>query len=237
MAETKAERDGDPRRRAVTTAVRLFRRQGFHATGVAQIVEESGSPRGSFYFYFPGGKEQLGAEAVAYAGAAIEALWERAADEARDAADFLRRVARAAARWLERSGWQDGCPVAVVALEATPDVEALRAAADAALGRWARLVARRLRRDGVQARRARALAVLFVAAFEGALLMARAGRRPDALELAGRELERLARAAAREGRVTRRAGTSRSSSSAAAAARSPRRGARSSGRRAGARRP
>jgi TetR/AcrR family transcriptional repressor of lmrAB and yxaGH operons len=203
MAHPKAPSDGDPRRRAVTTAVRLFRRQGFHATGVAQIVEESGSPRGSFYFYFPGGKEQLGAEAVAYAGAAIEALWERTAQDARDAGDFLRRVSSAAARWLERSGWQEGCPVAVVALEATPDAEALRAAADAALARWTGLVARRLRRDGVPARRARSLAVLFVAAFEGALLMARAGRRADALEVAGRELAELARGAARRPRTMR----------------------------------
>ncbi len=151
----------DPRRSAVTTAVRLFRRQGFHGTGLAQILEESGSPRGSFYFHFPGGKEQLGAEAVAYAGAAIEALWEQAAREAGDAGDFLERIARQAARWLERSGWREGCPVAVVALEATPASERLREAADGALARWTRLVARRLRRDGVPAARARSLAVLF----------------------------------------------------------------------------
>jgi TetR/AcrR family transcriptional repressor of lmrAB and yxaGH operons len=177
--------------------VRLFRRQGFHGTGLAQILEESGSPRGSFYFHFPGGKEQLGAEAVAYAGAAIEALWERAAADAGDAGEFLERIARQAARWLERSGWQEGCPVAAVTLEAAPAADGLRDAADAALARWTRLVARRLRRDGVPAARARSLAVLFVAAFEGALLMARAGRRDEAFRAVGRELAALARAASR----------------------------------------
>src|SRR4029453_18286219 len=98
----------DPRRSAVRTAVRLFRRQGFHATGLAQILAESGSPRGSFSFHFSDGKEHRGAEAVAYAGAAIEALWARAALEAEDAGDFLEQIARQAARWLEGSDWRGG---------------------------------------------------------------------------------------------------------------------------------
>jgi hypothetical protein len=41
--------------------------------------------------------------------------------------------------------------------------------------------------------------VLFVAAFEGALLMARAGRRDEAFRAVGRELAALARAAASRG--------------------------------------
>ena len=45
-------------------AADLFQRQGFHATGLKQILEESGAPRGSLYFHFPGGKEQLAVEAL-----------------------------------------------------------------------------------------------------------------------------------------------------------------------------
>jgi TetR/AcrR family transcriptional repressor of lmrAB and yxaGH operons len=57
-------RRSDAREKAITTAARLFDRQGYHGTGLAQIIKESGSPRGSFYFHFPDGKEQLGIEAV-----------------------------------------------------------------------------------------------------------------------------------------------------------------------------
>jgi TetR/AcrR family transcriptional repressor of lmrAB and yxaGH operons len=52
-------RKTDARARAIATAERLFRIQGYTATGLTQIIEESGAPKGSFYFHFPRGKAQL----------------------------------------------------------------------------------------------------------------------------------------------------------------------------------
>src|SRR6185437_10409523 len=49
------------------TAV-LLRRQGYAATGLSEIVERSGAPRGSVYFHFPGGKEELAVAAMARSG-------------------------------------------------------------------------------------------------------------------------------------------------------------------------
>ncbi|MER1987557.1 MAG: TetR/AcrR family transcriptional regulator [Solibacillus sp.] len=46
------------------TATRLFYFQGFHGTGLNQILKESGCPKGSLYHYFPNGKEQLAEEAI-----------------------------------------------------------------------------------------------------------------------------------------------------------------------------
>lgn len=46
------------------TATRLFYFQGFHGTGLSQILKESGCPKGSLYHYFPEGKEQLAEEAI-----------------------------------------------------------------------------------------------------------------------------------------------------------------------------
>ena len=60
--------DKKTRRRLVGAAARLFQRQGYSGTGLRQILQESGAPRGSLYFHFPGGKEQLATEAARTGG-------------------------------------------------------------------------------------------------------------------------------------------------------------------------
>ncbi|GAA3331467.1 hypothetical protein GCM10020331_088170 [Ectobacillus funiculus] len=42
----------------------FFQLQGYHATGLNQILTESETPKGSLYYHFPNGKEQLAIEAV-----------------------------------------------------------------------------------------------------------------------------------------------------------------------------
>jgi len=66
-----ARRKDEHRRKFVDSAIRLFGRQGYHATTVPKIVAKSGSSTGSFYFYFRN-KEDVFA-------AALESLGERVA--------------------------------------------------------------------------------------------------------------------------------------------------------------
>lgn len=48
----------------ITAAVALFRRQGFARTGLNDIVDISGAPKGSLYHYFPLGKSSIVEEAA-----------------------------------------------------------------------------------------------------------------------------------------------------------------------------
>ena len=57
------------RERIITTTTELFRRQGYAATGVKQIVAGAEAAFGSVYHFFPGGKEQLAEEVVRTSGA------------------------------------------------------------------------------------------------------------------------------------------------------------------------
>src|SRR6478672_2440997 len=57
-----------PRERMVFSAAQLIRRDGVSATGLRTVVEHAHAPRGSLQHYFPGGKEQLVNEAVAWGG-------------------------------------------------------------------------------------------------------------------------------------------------------------------------
>lgn len=47
----------DPKERIVQAALRLFAARGYHHTGIADILRESGINRGTLYYYFPSKKE------------------------------------------------------------------------------------------------------------------------------------------------------------------------------------
>jgi len=179
---------------AIATAARLFHHQGYHGTGLAQVLAESGAPKGSFYFHFPGGKEQLAVEAVKASSTTVEALITNAAERARDAPDVVRRAGRAIARWLEESSFAEGCAVATLASEAAGTSPALREACEKAYARWRQLFADALRQRGIAAVPASELATLTVAAIEGATLIARTERQADALKAVTAMLETQVRA-------------------------------------------
>ena len=87
-----------------------MQRQGFNGTGLNQIVAEANAPKGSLYFHFARGKEQLAAEAIARSGAYVEtALADHAGASAVESLDaYLLDVAAQ----LERSGYLNGCSIA-----------------------------------------------------------------------------------------------------------------------------
>jgi TetR/AcrR family transcriptional repressor of lmrAB and yxaGH operons len=164
------------RQRLLKAAGDLFRRQGYNATGLSQILAEGQAPKGTLYHHFPGGKEQLGAESVAAGAAELGALIESVLNAAPDPQSALDQIAELFAAGLEGSGFREGCPVATVALEAAADSEPLRVVCAQAYQSWIDLLAAAFGRWGVSEVEREGLAVTALAAVEGALLLARVQR-------------------------------------------------------------
>lgn len=160
----------------VRTAMRLFRRQGYASTGLQQIVDESGAPRGSLYHYFPGGKEALAEAAVEMAGGMIREMLAGLAARHRSPRAFVRAYCEVMAGWMEESGFQSGCPIATTLLETAPRSPTLTAAGERAIDGWIEVLTDVLARDGTPRREARRRAEGIVAAMEGALILARVRR-------------------------------------------------------------
>ena len=180
------------RERMVVSAALLIRERGAHPTAIADVLAHSGAPRGSAYHYFPGGRTQLLCEAVDYAGEFMAAHLGRASSGL-DALDDLFEYYRDE---LQRSDFRAGCPVVAVAVEAgDPDKPeqsaAVRDRAAAVFARWRQIIAELLTADGVSAARARELAVLVLSSFEGALVIARAGRDIEPVEAVHAQLRSL----------------------------------------------
>ncbi len=185
-------RKGDATRaRMIETTAELLQQQGYHATGLSQIIEASGAPKGSLYFHFPGGKEELACAALAESGAAWRALLEQVIDGVDDPRAAIVAVCRALADELERSRFQNGCPIATVALEAAASSDAVQATCAEQYRIWQLLIERRLAALGVPERAAEDAATMVLAAIEGAMLLARTHRSREPLERVGRVLASL----------------------------------------------
>jgi TetR/AcrR family transcriptional repressor of lmrAB and yxaGH operons len=179
----------DARRRMVTTTAKLLQRQGYHGTGINQIVAEAEAPKGSLYFHFPGGKEQLAAEAIAASAAYLDhALL---ACERPTAAECVDLYVAEAAGLMERSNFHDGCPIATVTLEVGPTSELIGDACAEAIELLVTRLAGWLERDGFTASVARQRAELVYAAIEGALIFAKARRSVEPLTTLRRQLSEL----------------------------------------------
>src|SRR4051794_29750504 len=107
----------DTRARIVHASAELFRRRGYNATGGEQIVAEASAPFGSLYHFFPGGKEQLGAETIRWSGALYGQLIDVIFDPAPDIVTGVENFFAGAAATLRETGYEDACPIATVALE------------------------------------------------------------------------------------------------------------------------
>jgi TetR/AcrR family transcriptional repressor of lmrAB and yxaGH operons len=156
----------------IGTAALLFRRQGYAATGVNQILETADVKAGSLYHHFPDGKQELAAAVVESAGGEIERLLRRFLDSDSAVADIVDG-------WIDMlvvqlaSDQRDGCPIEPIATESVNASPQAREASARAFAGWSAAVAERLRVDGWTDGEAERTALAVIALIEGALILSR----------------------------------------------------------------
>ncbi|WP_129842201.1 TetR/AcrR family transcriptional regulator [Streptomyces sp. RFCAC02] len=177
----------ETRERLLDATQELVETGGYSGAGLNRVIDVSGAPRGSLYFHFPGGKEQLVGESVRRAGRTIgDALAGLAETSPSDEA-FVDGMLRFLGDRLEESGWRSGCPVATVALETAATSDPLREACSEVYASWEEALRTRLagRPDADD------LAITILALVEGALLLARTHRSRSPLDSVARRIGAL----------------------------------------------
>lgn len=185
----------DTRARMLDTTARLLQHRGYHGTSLSDILGESGAPRGSLYFHFPGGKDQLVIEATRAAVAQATHELRDTLASAKSPAAGVRAFVEAAAAILQETSYTFGCPVAPVILDATGNLKELADLCRQAFEEWVELLRRSFVAAGIPNRRAYGLALLVEASIEGLLLIARAYRDVGPLMAVAAELETVVGAA------------------------------------------
>jgi TetR/AcrR family transcriptional repressor of lmrAB and yxaGH operons len=164
------------RDKIVHAAALLFRRKGYAATGMNDIVAVSGAPKGSVYYYFPAGKEQIAVETIGYAAGLVSSTLTQLSESETTPSGMVRAYGKLLRGWLAKSEYQDGCPITTTLLELSATSEPVAEAGRAAFTAWNNIYRAKLVEAGVAKARAESLASMAVTSFQGALILTKVQR-------------------------------------------------------------
>lgn len=182
----------------MAAAAQLYGRYGYNGVGLKQVAAESGSPIGSLYHFFPGGKDELAAEALRMSGAGYQLLVEGILEGAPDLETAIRTSFEAAAEVVAASSYADACWIETVALEVASTNEPLRQVTAEIFDGWIEAATGWMEHRGVAPARARELGIAYITGLEGAFVLSRALRSPEPLLATGEMLAASARAVSAE---------------------------------------
>ena len=167
-----------PRERMVRSAAQLIRRKGVSGTGMREIVVEADAPRGSLQHYFPGGKEELVSDALLWMGDVAARRIKRSLSElkSRTPSALLASIVDAWRRDLTNEQFSAGCPLVAAAADTAATSKQLRQVLRRAFDGWLEPLSESLVDLGVPLERADNLAMVIIAALEGAIILARIRR-------------------------------------------------------------
>jgi TetR/AcrR family transcriptional repressor of nem operon len=193
--QARGKRRNDPegvRSRVLDAAAALFQAQGYHATGMRDVIEKTGLSPGAFHHHFPT-KESL---ALAVIGERVApAVREAWIDPVRDAVHLKQGIASVFAdiiRGLDERGKVSGCPLNNLAMELSLTSTRMRDALRSVFVEWQDALETRIARSprGKQWNKdqRRAAASFIVASYSGAMNLAKAAQDSTPLKAMQRTL-------------------------------------------------
>lgn len=168
------------RERLIFAAALLFRQNGFHGTGLSEILKATDLPKGSLYHHFPNGKADLAKAAADWVSqgmlGVIDASFQGAASFQDGATTLCHKLAKLFDTAVD---WQ-GCPISSVLFDG-PDNEEFRIHADGIFTAWNGCVASHAVRFGMTESQAANAAERLMMTIEGSWTLARARRSSDVI--------------------------------------------------------
>ena len=184
----------DTRDKMIAGAASLLSQRGLQGTSFTDVIELTDAPRGSIYHHFPGGKNEMVAEALALLGTAVaERIQAAEVTRPEQVSDEFVNGWRA---FVEVTEFSAVCAVSAVTVGAGADSEVLLPAVASAFASWREALAAAYIKTGLKKADAQRLSLTTVASLEGALILARAQRSMEPFDAVQRDLSDLVKAAA-----------------------------------------
>lgn len=172
--------DRSSRERLVSEAAMLFRRQGYHATGLAEILAATGLPKGSLYHHFPDGKAGLAMAAADWTATGLIQIIDDAFKAAPSYPAGATHYCHKLAKLFDLSAHVDACPISALLFDG-PENATFRAHADTVFQRLTEAIAAHARRLGMSQAEAEEQAETLLITVEGGWTLARARQKSDVL--------------------------------------------------------
>lgn len=172
----------------IDRGLQLFLQQGFTASGISRIVGAAGVPKGSFYHFFPGGKESFALAVIArYHEVCSRDREQTLLTQGDPPLVRLRQHFASFAQGFSDAGFQHGCLLGNLSAEIADQMPNVRTALQRAFDAWAVDVATVIahaQASGAMDEKLdpAATARSMIASWEGALLLMKSHQSGDALD-------------------------------------------------------
>lgn len=181
----------DTRSKLIRTACALFNKRGYNATGISEILRTCETSIGSLYYHFPGGKEELGVEAIRYAADLIVARISRILSAHKRTIDGVCACLADSADHWDTLGSENGLLVALVALETYQSNEQIRNACRDVFDRIQALHVQHMIAEGYASDEAQEISSFMLSVSQGAIMLSVNSGTGEPLRAAARQLRRM----------------------------------------------
>ena len=160
----------ESRQRLIKCAAELFWKNGYSATGISEILKQTGLPKGSFYFYFKSKDDLATAVTEYYQKILLEQF--RSSSQGNDWESFIEEIFD---YLFERATGQTfaGCPYAVMGMETALSKPAVASVFMEGLKKFEQIFQEVLLYSGLSPDHAKILSQRMLSIYQGYLLLGR----------------------------------------------------------------
>ncbi|MGV3667211.1 MAG: TetR/AcrR family transcriptional regulator [Leptospira bouyouniensis] len=181
----------DTKQKMIEVMASLLEGSGYEATGLTELGKETGTPKGSLYFHFPGGKDELTSLAIEYSGKQLNDFFLTIFDNSDTPTHAIKQVFHALEERIVSSDYQKGCPIATTAMETAGKSPLVSNACKEVYNLWLKTFESYLSSNGYNTRVAKNLSLSILSLWEGALLLTKLQKSPEPLRMAEKTAESL----------------------------------------------
>ncbi|WP_096186936.1 TetR/AcrR family transcriptional regulator [Evansella halocellulosilytica] len=155
----------------IKTTAYLLQSKGYFGTGLNDIIKHSGAPKGSIYYHFPNGKEQLATEAIEWTKQSVSDFIKEKLNYYSDPTEAIQNYILDSAERFDKDNYFQGVPIAAIVLETSDISDNLRKTCQSVFESWHKIFAEKLLDNGYEKAVAYEVAMTVNAMIQGALVI------------------------------------------------------------------